>query len=384
MKSEGSPTIRIYTMTHKAFEVWPDKMYVPLQVGAEVHDDLGYLRDDTGENISALNCYYSELTGLYWIWKNVTDADYVGTCHYRRCLIDEQEHIFTEQQYRELLQKYDLITTRRVHLNNSYHFGFSANHNIVALDTTGDVIRQMYPDYYDTFIRLVNGPDTYFGNILVTSKKNFDAYCSWLFSIFFEVQKRIDMETDEDDYHRRVFGFISEFLLLVWVTVNKLSVYECKVGMLGEKVETREMKEQLALFFAAEDIEGAKAYFLKQHAARPDVMMEASDITGELHLAMQVIATADAENRRYGHHILQKEHDFHRLMRLFTDINRLAANLAAVQQATGAASDSGVSEIHSQNIAAYLDERDCATMGNPLVSGVALEIAELIRPKREN
>ena len=128
--------LRIYTMTHKAFEIPTDPMYVPLQVGSAVHEDLGYLRDDAGENISEQNCYYSELTGLYWVWKNVTDTEYVGTCHYRRYLIDEQEQIFTEQQFRKLLQSYDLITTRKVHLNNSYHYGFSANHNIVALDTT--------------------------------------------------------------------------------------------------------------------------------------------------------------------------------------------------------------------------------------------------------
>ena len=231
-------------MTHKAFEVPQDKMYTPLQVGSAVHEDLGYLRDDEGENISPLNCYYSELTGLYWVWKNIKDLDYVGTCHYRRYLINDKEYVFTKGEYEALLKEYDLITTRKVHLNNSYHYGFAANHNIVALDTTGEVIKEKYPEYYDTFIELVNGPDTYFGNMFVTSKALYDEYCSWLFSIFFEVQKRIDLETDKDEYHRRVFGFISEFLLYVWVSVKKLKVCECKVGMLGEKAETREMKEQ--------------------------------------------------------------------------------------------------------------------------------------------
>lgn len=77
-------------------------MYVPLQVGTAINSLLGYLRDDTGDNISALNGYYSELTGLYWIWKNVHNINYVGTCHYRRFLIDENEHIMSEKQYEQI------------------------------------------------------------------------------------------------------------------------------------------------------------------------------------------------------------------------------------------------------------------------------------------
>lgn len=315
--------IRIYTMTHKKFEIPADLLYQPLHVGHARSEDLGYPGDDTGDNISKLNCYYSELTGLYWIWKNCRDVDYVGTCHYRRYLINGREQIFTKAEYEKLLQKYDLITTRRVKLNHSYHDGFSANHNQKALDMTGEVIGEMYPEYYETYKRLVNGTETYFGNILVTSKELFDAYAEWLFTIFFAVAGRINLETGEDAYHKRVFGFISEFLLLVWVTVKGLKVCECKVGMIGEKAETREMKEKLAEFFWKRDVDGAKAYFLKRRQERPDVLMEASDVTGELRLSMQVIATAGKEKEKYGASILERENRFPELMRLFEGINRV-------------------------------------------------------------
>lgn len=315
--------IRIYTMTHKKFDALKDTMYVPLHVGRAGSMDLGYPGDDTGEQISLLNCYYSELTGFYWIWKNCHDVDYVGTCHYRRYLIDENERILDRPACEPLLKEYDLITTKRVKLNNSYHVGFSANHNVKALDATGEVIKELYPEYYGAFERLVAGTETYFGNILITSKALFDEYASWLFGIFFEVAERIELETGEDAYHKRVFGFISEFLLLVWVTVKGLRVFECKVGMVGEKAETREMKERLAEYFLRRDIDGAKAYFLKRKAERPDVLMEASDVTGELRLAMQVIATAGMEYAAYGKSILNTENNFTELMRIFEGINRV-------------------------------------------------------------
>lgn len=320
-------SIRIFTFTHKKFEVPPDKMYQPLQVGRFGKEDLGYWRDDTGEHISNLNCYYSELTGFYWIWKNYHKDDYIGTCHYRRYLLNRFDKIFTRKEYEELLKEYDMVTTLRVQLNNSYYDGFAANHNIHALDVTGEVIKEKYPEYYKDFIRLVHSNETYFGNILVTSHALFDAYCEWLFSIFFEVQNRINLETGEDDYHKRVFGFISEFLLLVFVTTRKLNVYECKVGMLGEKAETKEVKQKLAEFFAKKDGKGARQFFLATLKQRPDILMEASDITGELKLSMQVLATIEQEEKKGIPILLERNCDFAGLMREMSVLNRAVFNI---------------------------------------------------------
>lgn len=37
-----------------------------------------------GENINHLNRFYSEMTTMYWVWKNKKRSKYVGFCHYRR------------------------------------------------------------------------------------------------------------------------------------------------------------------------------------------------------------------------------------------------------------------------------------------------------------
>lgn len=313
--------VKIFAMTHKAFDVPENPMYIPLHVGhKQAKQDFGYPGDDTGDNISHLNCYYAELSGVYWVWKNYHDADYVGICHYRRFLTSEEGYVFSEQQYEELLQRYDIITTKQLELPNSYHYGFGAHHKIETLDETGRIIQEKYPESYDTFIDLVHKNKTYFGNIMVSSKALFDEYAEWLFDIFFELQKRIDL-TFEDDYHKRVFGFISEFLLYVWVTVRGLKACECRVAIIGEKMETREIKDRMAEYFAAKDVRGAKEYFEACLKIRPDVLMEASDITGECKLCLQAVSTANLELDSNGVSFLDRRREYKEVIRFLRQLN---------------------------------------------------------------
>ena len=52
-----------------------------------------WLDEKKGINIAKLNDYYGELTGLYWIWKNIIpelkDNDIIGNCHYRKLWLDK-------------------------------------------------------------------------------------------------------------------------------------------------------------------------------------------------------------------------------------------------------------------------------------------------------
>lgn len=48
----------------------------------EIFGSRGFLFDDSGDNISSMNRYFGQLSGLYWAWKNATDQ-YLGTCTYR-------------------------------------------------------------------------------------------------------------------------------------------------------------------------------------------------------------------------------------------------------------------------------------------------------------
>lgn len=51
----------------------------------------------------------------------------------------------------------------------------------------------------------------------------FDSYCEWLFDVLFELEKYVDL-TKLNAYQKRLYGFLSERLLNVWVKHNKLRV----------------------------------------------------------------------------------------------------------------------------------------------------------------
>lgn len=318
--------IKIFVMTHKRAELPGDSMYVPLQVGHALHGTIheNYLRDDDGEdNISALNPYFSELTGMYWVWKQCRDTAYVGVCHYRRFPVVRDgaaERLLTEKDCERILREYDLITTEKLNLHSNYYDGFAVDHNLCDLQATARAVKEKYPAYYGCFEELVHGNQVYFGNICVMSKALYDEYCDWLFDILFEVRRRIDVG-GYDGYRRRVFGFLAEFLQMVWVRVNGLRPYECRMAIIGEKFETAEVKRNLAGFFERGDVQGAKKYFLECFERRPDILMEASDITGELRICMQIISTCEFEKDALGSCILDRERDMRRLISLFRSLN---------------------------------------------------------------
>ena len=314
-------SVKLFTITHKTFTPPPDPMYIPLQVGRAISPDLGYLGDNTGDHISNKNPFFCELTGMYWLWKTDVHTDYIGICHYRRYLINRKGELFQQSELEHLLKQYDIITTKMLTLPCTYYDGFGQNHYEKDLIQTGEIVKEKYPEYYDTYERMVHDTHTYFGNILITSKPLYDRYCSWLFDILFELEKRVDVSS-YDDYNKRLFGFVSEFLQTVWLQVNHLKVCECMVGMTGEKYETRQLRGELAQFFAKGDYNGAQDCFMASYEKRPDILMEASDITGELRLCMQIISTCNFEYSESGHCILDHMRDYDSLIHYFSQLNR--------------------------------------------------------------
>lgn len=232
--------MKIIIATHKAYPMPSDPLYLPVHAGAAVSGAvLPYQRDDEGENISALNKNYCELTALYWAWKNL-DEDYLGLCHYRRYYgrkgqplpvraVLKQKAAADEASLEPLLKEYPVILAapRNYYIETNYS-QYAHAHHARDLDETRMIIAEKYPRYLRAFDRVMKSTKGHRFNMFIMRRDLFNAYCAWLFDVLQLLRERLDI-TDYDDYDARVFGFVSERLLDVWIRKNRVAFTELPV-----------------------------------------------------------------------------------------------------------------------------------------------------------
>lgn len=214
-------------------------LYMPVLVGAEKNyrDGIEYQRDDAGENISSKNGNYSELTAIYWAWKNLKDVDAIGLVHYRRYLYLHRsaslEDILTTDQLTDLLKESEVIVPRkrRYYIETNYSHYIHAHHQ-EPLDSTRDAVKKLYPSYLKSFDVVMSRRSAHMFNMFVMSRPNFDSYASFLFEILQDVEEHVSLE-GYSKQEQRVFGYLSELLLDVWINANKINYTEVPWGQIG-------------------------------------------------------------------------------------------------------------------------------------------------------
>ncbi len=228
-------TIRIVVATHKEYPMPDDPMYIPVQVGSALNPPLPYIGDDTGDNISERNPYFCELTGLYWAWKNLDDS-YIGLCHYRRyfgekrpLLTPARQHILRYEKAAACLESAPvLLPCKRDYVIETNYSQYVHAHHAENLDKTRGILQERYGAYipfYDAYMKKTTGHRF---NMFVMRRDLLDEYCNWLFDILFELERRLDIR-GYTPYDQRVFGFVAERLLDVWIEENRCPYTELPV-----------------------------------------------------------------------------------------------------------------------------------------------------------
>ena len=270
-------TAQIFVCYHKKGNVIDTAPLVPFFIGLSDVPSSDMLCDSLQDSIAEKNPYYSELTGLYWIWKNVK-ADVVGLFHYRRFFNFKNDitkfHTFTkdfarrygitEHNVESILQTYDIILPQKDYLDpnhSSVYEQYRHFHYVEDLDIVLDIIKCKYPQMFpiaDNFFMHEN--KMHVCNMMICSKALCDEYAKWLFDILFEAEKLIQPTlTSRNIMQKRVYGFLAERLLNVFVRYKQetsgLKVKELPILFWEEdvavwrKYHRRYLKNRICSFF---------------------------------------------------------------------------------------------------------------------------------------
>ena len=135
-------SLNVYMACHEAQNTKPYEYIIPIHVGAAYSNEKYFNQtDDTGENISSMNNTYSELTAVYWMWKNC-DSDFMGICHYRRFFQIEEEEIIN------LLKSGKIIVPKIAYLGRSIEKQYKYNHYNEIWDIMMDVLEEKHNNIY--------------------------------------------------------------------------------------------------------------------------------------------------------------------------------------------------------------------------------------------
>lgn len=202
----------------------------PIQVGAALcTEKVAEILDNEGDNISLKNVNYSELTGLYWIWKNCLERDseatdkYYGLAHYRRIL--------------ELTED-DLMRLMDNHIDVVLPYPMSYEPDIAAhparylkeVDWKAllSALEELRPEYAEVFPTILGQQYMYNYNIIIARKEVLRDYCRWLFPIL----ERTEELSEPKGWERadRYIGYMGEILETLYFMYNK---YKLKIVHTG-------------------------------------------------------------------------------------------------------------------------------------------------------
>lgn len=233
------------------------KLRRPLLCGTDLHDfDIkDTLKDNTGKNISKENDQYSELTGYYWAWQNLKDYDYIGIEHYGRHFIKDvpyfndnvkTEFLLDEKDIETILSQYDFIVPVHESNNESIFELYERCFDDLGIKMIVWILRYFYRyganNYVEAALKYFSHNRLYRGNLLITSKKEFDNYCYTMFSMIDYIKDRMAILP-----YNRVWGYLTEVFPMIYILANNKTFKETNTAVdiapsnweiEGEKVHT--------------------------------------------------------------------------------------------------------------------------------------------------
>lgn len=256
--------IRIYSFYYKATVIPVENgLYCPVMVGNALKDEkTGMAGDDSGVSVSEKNPWYSELTGIYWVWKN-TNHDITGCCHYRRYFYAEEHEpfdmklkrafyylvgihrkrhgliytgnikrfgrkILDEKGVKAVLGNFDAVLPQKRKLKYTVEEHYRRYHNSRDMEIIAQILGKRYPSYLPAFQKMLRSKELYANNMFILPSHLFHSFMTWWFSVIEEFENAVELN-DYKGYQQRVIGFVAERLLTTWFLHENLKVKELPV-----------------------------------------------------------------------------------------------------------------------------------------------------------
>lgn len=236
-----SPFVRVYMARSEKDRVLknglqiPDYMF-PIHAGAAKSAvRVADLADNKGTGISERNGNYSELTVLYWMWKNklicngTEDGEtgqYYGLAQYRR---------FFDFEGEDLLRLVDNDVDVVLPYPMPYEPNIHAHHERYLQDVDWKALlaalSEFSPDYAAAFSEILEQKYLYNYNVILAKKKVLRDYCEWLFPILMRTEElSVPKGSERSD---RYIGYMGETLETLYFMKNadKLNIVHtcCKL-----------------------------------------------------------------------------------------------------------------------------------------------------------
>ncbi len=248
-----TPKIKILVTYKYRHRVLKSKIITPIQSGralsSENFEDM--IGDDTGDNISAQNNLYSELSALYWAWKNydkLGNPDYIGHMHYRRQFLFDTRKLklkrkwissyykfeqfnkdilnaFSDKNIKKVVPDYDYlipdwhnVRSIRPHLKDikQEYVDTIPGARADIWETFIEICKEKSPEYAEEIEAIDKGTKVLVCNMFIMRKELFFKYCEFAFPILIELVKRVD-STNLTVNGQRFAGYMAEKLLSMYV-----------------------------------------------------------------------------------------------------------------------------------------------------------------------
>ena len=202
----------------------------PIQAGAALTDrSVAHIKDNTGDNISEKNGNYSELSALYWIWKNEEHGervhDYLGLFHYRRILeVTEEDMACMAENDIDIILPYPTIHYPSI---NEHHRRYVKDQDWEAMISA---LEELEPEYARAMPEIFAQPYFYNYNMFIARRKIFDEFCGWLFPVL----KRTEELSSPKGWERadRYMGYLGENLTTLYFMYHKNDLRAAHAGRL--------------------------------------------------------------------------------------------------------------------------------------------------------